>query len=291
MGRWTILVLVNLLLMGCGYSHTEITKPVSSGAVSGNPETGTGGGSQPLPSGPDYQAIRTQIFQPHCLRCHSQAGGNRGGINLESFTNVKNNTTVTLQAVKSGFMPPSGPLDPQLVTLLETWIKAGAPEKITPPSPSQPEPPTQPTPPSPPMPTPAPVPSPEPAPGDDLNYSAMRERLFQPFCIRCHSQAGGNKGRINLETFANTKKVLRKILEEVNQGSMPPAGPLDAQLIKLLNDWAASGAPELRSLNCVTQQMLAAAGFLGELDQNHFIDLNDGSLILKNKKCEDGGTQ
>src|SRR5665213_1654773 len=37
---------------------------------------------------PDFSMIQTKVLQPYCVMCHSAAGGNAGGVNLENYTNV-----------------------------------------------------------------------------------------------------------------------------------------------------------------------------------------------------------
>ncbi|MBI3535303.1 MAG: hypothetical protein HY072_07440, partial [Deltaproteobacteria bacterium] len=74
-----------------------------------------------------YQMVHEKVFAVHCIFCH----GNAGGVNLESYINVKKNLSaienVTL-VVKT--MPKNGVLTTSESTLLSAWIKAGAPENI-----------------------------------------------------------------------------------------------------------------------------------------------------------------
>ena len=76
----------------------------------------------------DFLAVKSQFFEPQCLRCHSNAGGNRGGVNLETYVNVSNFLSRVQSAVNSGVMPPSGSLSTSMKSILNNWISAGAPE-------------------------------------------------------------------------------------------------------------------------------------------------------------------
>lgn len=111
-----------MLFASCGYNDTTVRTP--------------GGGASPDPGGaangePDeilYAQVNDQVFIPHCLRCHSQSGGNRGGVNLETYSAVLDQIQIVVDAVNSGFMPRSGNMPETAVTMLNDWVAAGAPE-------------------------------------------------------------------------------------------------------------------------------------------------------------------
>ena len=106
-----------LLLYGCGYT----VNPIPSDSVPlGGP--GTSGATV------DYATVNANVFQPNCVRCHSQAGGNKGGINLETFAQVKSRIQLIASAVNSGIMPPSGTISASAKQKLNDWIASGAPE-------------------------------------------------------------------------------------------------------------------------------------------------------------------
>lgn len=114
--------MILFFLVSCGYNNSEIAQPNQ-----GVP-TGSNGSA---PTATDFTLIKAQVFQPYCLRCHSAAGGNRGGINLETYASVKPLLTRIKSAVNSGFMPPSGPLPDATKKLLIDWIDAGGVEKVS----------------------------------------------------------------------------------------------------------------------------------------------------------------
>jgi uncharacterized membrane protein len=81
-----------------------------------------------------------------------------------------------------------------------------------------------------------------------IDYAFVNAKVFQPYCIRCHSLAGGNKGDVNLETYENIIANLADIENEaLVEKSMPPAragGPLGAYEQNVLKLWIDSGAPK-----------------------------------------------
>lgn len=108
-------------LLGCGYSHTQL--PNSS-------QDRQGLGTPADPSKIDYSLVQSQIFSAHCTKCHSVGAGNKGGVNLESYQNIKALIQTIAGEVNGNSMPPSGPLPDTDKALLNSWIDAGAPETV-----------------------------------------------------------------------------------------------------------------------------------------------------------------
>lgn len=107
-----------LILSGCGYNNTKLPTDAAPSQGSG----GTNGPEAVL----DFATVKAQVFQNNCIRCHSLAGGNKAGVNLENYSSVKPLAQSILSAVNSGFMPPSGTLPSAAKTLLTNWVQAGA---------------------------------------------------------------------------------------------------------------------------------------------------------------------
>lgn len=119
------IALVSLFIfVGCGYNNTKL--PADNSLVS-KPD-GSNGASGAL----DFATIKAQVFEPNCIRCHSAAGGNRAGINLETYSSVQPLVQTILSVVSSGAMPPSGGMAANLKASLVAWIQAGAPEIVDP---------------------------------------------------------------------------------------------------------------------------------------------------------------
>lgn len=195
----------------------------------------------------DFAVISTQIFQPHCLSCHSQAGGNRAGVNLENYTNTKPFAELVKSEIVDDSMPPDGPLSDEKKKLVVAWVNAGAPEFAQQPAPV-PTPAPNPVPPEPtPQPAPEPVPTPTPPPPIEpmLNFVIIKKQVFEPYCLQCHSAAGRNRGKVNLETYDNFLKVKDEVRSEVAGDFMPPRSPLPAKEKEMLLTWIDGGAPEL----------------------------------------------
>lgn len=79
----------------------------------------------------NYANVNTKVISPYCLSCHSPAGGNRAGVNLEGYANViARLDRVEGTVLVEGSMPPSGSpaVSAGAAALLKAWIDAGAPE-------------------------------------------------------------------------------------------------------------------------------------------------------------------
>ncbi|MBC7660587.1 MAG: hypothetical protein H7249_12890 [Chitinophagaceae bacterium] len=235
----------------------DVKNPVPSASL--NSPSSAGGHSQadgPATPGADSQVVidwayvNKTVFTPNCVKCHSAAGGNSGHINVESYANVKANIAkIEVEAITDQSMPPSGALDTSTTSVLKAWIDAGSPETIGVPTP-QPVPTPIPAPDPVPVPAPIPVPIPDPIPVPTppavvVDYAYVNRAVFTPYCTSCHSLAAGNRGGINLETYANIKRLLKKIKREaVTDKSMPPDAPLADEVSSILDTWITAGAPE-----------------------------------------------
>ncbi len=113
-----LMLAIAISVFGCGYNNTEL------------PNLESAAGQSAAANALSFSAIKSQVFEPHCLRCHSQAGGNRAGVNLENYTNVQPLVRTILSVVNSGAMPPNGGLPANMKSFLTAWVGAGAPENI-----------------------------------------------------------------------------------------------------------------------------------------------------------------
>lgn len=216
-----------------------------------------------------YDRLKTEIFEPKCMRCHNE---NRAaaGVDLSSYERAKSFASQIDFVVSRNEMPPSQPLEHTEKGLIADWVKAGMPntntmevcqEISTTPTvpPITPEPPvvTLPTPPvtqpEPPVVPPPPVVTPNPPvvgpvdvmPSDsELNFQFVRDRVFAFRCFACHTDEGGNRGGYNLETYANTIDELDDLQEVIEHQAMPPRAPLNALEQDVILRWIALGAPQ-----------------------------------------------
>lgn len=81
---------------------------------------------------------------------------------------------------------------------------------------------------------------------DVITFQMVNERVLQPRCIGCHSEASGNKGKVNLESYENVLTHKNAIYREVSERTMPPRHkePLTAEQVKLVTAWIDQGAYE-----------------------------------------------
>ncbi len=79
----------------------------------------------------NFNNLKTKVFSPYCLSCHSAAASNVGNVNLETYAKVISQIELVQASVLVEHrMPPSGalPLSANAYALLKAWIEAGAPE-------------------------------------------------------------------------------------------------------------------------------------------------------------------
>lgn len=219
--KWTSLFIITFLLSAC---HYKINK--ESGV-------GLGDGGNVTAGQVSFATVMSEVIAPKCLECHSSAGGNRGGVNLETYAAVKAEVTAIRATIANDSMPLNrAPLTANQKALLNKWIDAGAPETVaaTPP-PSDGGAPVE------------PAPEPEPPAGPALDWLTVRTLVIEPKCLNCHS-APTNRGGVNLETYQNVLSNINDVDATIRDGSMPRRTTLSAEQKKLILDWIAVGAPE-----------------------------------------------
>lgn len=181
---------------------------------------------------PDYAVINAAVIGPKCVSCHSNAGGNKGGVNLETYSAVRSELNrVAYEALEAKTMPEAGPLSDGLQKLLAAWIDSGAPERVV----GIGEKPDK---------------SIEKGPND---WKKMSEKLFQPKCVACHmdrTQLGPDQkpdGDLDLTNLKEVRDKAKSIFDAVIiQGSMPPEGvtAVTPPERRVLLKWFDSGMPE-----------------------------------------------
>jgi len=172
-------------------------------------------------SGIDFEAVNSQVFEPHCKRCHADWSGNY------SLTITRLGPIESL--VRSNQMPQQAPpLADEKKALLFSWITLGAPETVDnkPPGKQEPDPPT-------------PTPQPNP-PMDQIYFADVYSRVLEPKCVKCHAW---------LSSYESVSTGINEIRSEVASGRMPvlkrPTDtPLTEEQKTLLLNWIDSGFPE-----------------------------------------------
>ena len=232
MNKCLVLLAASLLFFGCSYNESKIkdekAPPLTQKITS--PEQIT------------YKLVHESVLQNACLRCHSAAGGNRGGINLESYQNVFKNSHQIRIEVAGATMPPSDKLTAEQIKLVTDWIDAGASEngKVAGELPTP-----APTPPPPTVPTPGPAPKPTPLPIPvKISFDEVLKKVIKTNCLKCHSEIGGNSGELNFETYESVFENRNRIKNEVSTDQMPPKNgvPLTIDQKKLILTWIDQGS-------------------------------------------------
>ena len=121
-----------------------------------------------------FRSVYARVIRPSCVGCH----GNGGGINLESYANVKASLgRIYDAAIQKRTMPkaPNAPLSREDLGLLNAWIRSGAPEIAPGEDPGQPPPPLE------------------------AKFDSIKFHILEPKCVSCHAP-GKPVGRIPLVT-------------------------------------------------------------------------------------------
>src|SRR3972149_173850 len=73
------------------------------------------------------------------------------------------------------------------------------------------------------------------------NYNDNVKPIFDANCTisGCH-----DKGKLDFSTYKKVFAKRNKIKEEVDEGEMPPSGPLNQSDVDIIDAWVAAGAPE-----------------------------------------------
>jgi len=203
-----------------------------------------------------YADVEREVFAPHCIRCH----GNAGGVNLETYDNAKANAARSQAAILAGRMPPGGALSSRAKQLLALWISKGMPL------------------------APVPVDTIDGGDGDNQpdpvlpplapTYASLKVHVFSARCTACHSSSNTRlqplttreeiiNPRAGLVNFERPERsyllevIRNRTFPQPHNGqeeddddnvAMPPANsnfdPVPAEHIQVLEDWIGLGAPE-----------------------------------------------
>lgn len=223
--RFGIFASAALVLAGCNYQVKHGTAP------------GAGGdGAQKTAATIDFETVRTRVFAPYCISCHSGFNDFNKVVALVQPGSASQSELFTKLINNGGNMPLHGSALPaELNTLVHDWIEQGAAETLTG------------APATAPAPAPAPsVPAPEPAPGTEpIDFATVSAKVFQPYCIQCHHHFNDYSKIMDHVTAGDPSKseIYTRLMN--NGGDMPKNGsPLPADAVALLRDWITQGAAE-----------------------------------------------
>lgn len=210
-----ILILTMTALSGCHYKVNKIADEEKPAPL----------GERPV----DFAFVMQEVIGPKCLECHSNAGGNRGHLNFETYAAVKSEIQAIQDSVEFNDMPLNRtPLTETQRQILNNWVAAGAPEFVTNTAESD-------------------VKAMEEIPllsGETvLDWETIRTTVVQPKCLNCHAEPT-NRGGVNLETYANVQSRLAVIDQVIKDGSMPRRTTLTPEEKEMILTWIQIGAPE-----------------------------------------------
>lgn len=202
------------LIAGCVMQPQESYRFTSSGYLSGKSPVG-------------YELVKQSVFAPNCVQCHNAQMAS-GGIKLETYSQVMGNLGMVRSAsLVRKTMPPGGPLSGTQAAILNDWIKAGAPESMTPVTPG------------------GGLPTPTPWAGGPIPFARVNSMIFITYCTSCHSGLYPSGG-VGLDTYSKVKAALPRFAGSVlgPDAYMPPDAPLSLENQTLLQGWIDQGAPE-----------------------------------------------
>lgn len=197
-----------LSFFGCNYNHVK-----SSTAQSMNEPVLT---SLSL----EFSSVQNNVFATQCLRCHSSASGNQGGLNLEGYPQIRANMNkIYYRSIEKKDMPPN-PLSTQQYTLLKSWLEAGAPEKDS----GQ---------------NLGPIQGP-------ITWLVIKRQVLGASCLDCHSGANAD-GNLNLDSAEVVRKNITQIFDSALIKQTMPIQPYptmsEAQKQALMK-WISQGMPD-----------------------------------------------
>lgn len=167
----------------------------------------------------NYESVQRLVLSKQCLTCHSNAGGNLGKLNLETYENIKLNLNqIIFRVIEKKDMPQNGLPDSEF-QLIKLWLESGAPQKNSPLVGGN-----------------IPITGP-------LDWLKIKNQILVKNCLDCHS---GEKPDANLDLshLENFKLNLTKIIERtlVKQDMPPePYGALTMNQRQALLKWISQG--------------------------------------------------
>jgi uncharacterized membrane protein len=211
LGNSLVFIFVTILMPACNYNH------IRGEGASGKPQDISILAQASL----DYQTINYLVLIPRCIQCHSNAGGNKGNLNLETYQQIRQNQAkIYYRSIEKRDMP-SNPLPNAEYDLLKNWLEAGSPEhdigarnagEIRGP----------------------------------ITWTLIKNRVLKSSCLDCHSGKNPD-ANLNFESLEVVRKNIQAIfVSSVVQMSMPlePYPSLSNSSKQALMKWISQGMPE-----------------------------------------------
>ncbi len=203
--------LLLILLSGCAFEHK---KEGAAGASAS-------GRVQPLNRPVGYAEVMQAVIAPRCLSCHSAAGGNKGGINLEDFARTAPLAPLILNSVvEVRSMPPGQSLSSEELSLVASWVQQGASVNGSRDGRAS-------------------------APLLYVQWPKVQE-VFAKSCYDCHSAPNPDAG-LDLTSLTEVRLNISKIFDSaivVRGMPLDPYPPLSIEEREILAKWIVLGMPE-----------------------------------------------
>lgn len=198
---------LSFYLMSCNYNHiktTDDSKSPTSAQI-----------QSALSS--DFSSIYNSVLATECLTCHSSAAGSKGGLNLETYEQVRSQIEkIYYRSIEKKDMPAGG-LGIEKLTLLKNWIDQGAPLKSTGQS--------------------------NQIISRPIDWLTIKKKVLGASCLDCHSGEAASAG-VDLSQYDIVKTNINTIFETVFINKKMPLQPYpnltESQKMALLK-WISQG--------------------------------------------------
>lgn len=205
------LIFCVLSLLACNYSNKNTEMPVAMTEERINQ----------LALDSNYESVNAKVLSGQCLQCHSQAGGNAGNLNLETYQSIRTNLNQIMYRVLETKDMPRGGLAGADYALMEMWLQSGAPEKNT-------------------------LTSPLPILKGPFNWLVIKEQILKRNCLDCHSSVTPEAG-LDLSDYDQFKNNYAKIFDRTFVKQDMPPEPYDGLNVnekQAVLKWISQGFPK-----------------------------------------------
>lgn len=168
-----------------------------------------------------YAEVFQTVLGPRCVGCHSSAGGNQGGVNLETYeATVPLALRIEKATVTDKTMPKGQALSDAEMQIIATWLSQGASRNGANRSSAKLR--------------------------QQIVWSTIKEEIFEKKCLDCHSQPRPEK-ELDLASFEEVKTHINKIFETAVISQTMPLAPYEQLSLdekQALAQWIALGMPQ-----------------------------------------------
>ena len=169
----------------------------------------------------NYESVNAKVLVSQCLDCHSNAGGNKGNLNLETYKNIRSNLNQIMYRVLETKDMPRGGLTGSDYALMEMWLQSGAPEKNT-------------------------MSGPPVVLKGPFNWMLIRDQVLKRNCLDCHSSIAPEAG-LDLSDYDQFKNNYAKIFDRTFVKQDMPPEPYDGLSVnerQAVLKWMSQGFPK-----------------------------------------------